>query len=387
MKPVKTILSLLIILSNLFLLCGCWNYKDIEKSLLVAGFSIDKNEQGNKYLLTIELIDFEMSGKEAKQSSKFVETQGNTIFDAIRNAINITGKKLYWAHANLVIISGKVAEEGLAPVIDFIIRDAEMREEMYVLISEGKTASEVLKQDVPVSQSSSDNIENTIANQSSIGNFPSVHAYELVNTLEDEGISTYLPAIHLTESNGLKTAQVEGTAIFKSDKLIGFLDADETKTYLFIINKFKKGLITLKEDSSNNIDNVTLEVYNNKTKIKPVLSGKKLTMKINIKTDVAIGELGTQKDYIQDKKLRNKLQKDADAKLKASAESLIAKVQNDYNSDIFGFGKIIRANMPDIWKNSLKNEKNYFKDLNFDVTVNINVKNSALTLKPIEKGD
>lgn len=387
MKPVKTLLSLLIIFSNLFLLCSCWNYRDIEKAQLVSGFSIDKNEQGNKYLLTIELIDVEASGKDAKQSAKFIETQGTTVFDAVRNAISVTGKRLYWAHANVVIISKKIAEEGLTPALDFIIRDAEMREEMYVIISKDKTAAEVLKQQVPLSQTSSDNIEDMILNQYSVGNAPLVHMYEIIDTLESEGISVYLPTIHLGENSGLKTAIVEGTAIFKSDKLIGYLNADETKTFLFLINKFKKGLLTLKEDSINDMDNVTLEVYKSKSKLKPVLSDKKVTMKINIKIDAAIAELVTQKNYIEQKNLQDKLKKDAETKLKTSAESLIAKVQTEYASDIFGFGRTIKENMPEIWKKTLKKDKDYFKELNYDVTVNITIKNSALTLKTIQKGN
>jgi len=386
MKHARGLLSILLILTNLTLLCGCWNYQDIEKVLLVSGFAIDKNEQGDKYLVTVEVIDFEMAGKEAKQSGKYVESEGTTIFDAVRNVINIVGKKMYWAHSNILIISQDIAKEGISPVLDLMFRDTEMREEMYVLISKEKTAQEVLKQELLLSQTSSDNIQSMITNQKGVGLAPIVKVYELVDILEEEGISTVLPAIQLTKNSDKKTAELTGTAVFKSDKLVGFLNLDETRPFLFITNKIKKGLISVNEDSSNQMDNITLEIFTTKTKVEPKISDKKLTMNIEIKIEVALGELETSVDYIKKDK-QDKLKKDAEAKVKASVEAVIKKVQNDFSTDIFGFGRITKANKPSVWRSAKQEGTNLFKDLKTNVKVDITIKNSALASKPIKKGD
>ena len=385
MKLVKRLISLFLILSNLFLLCGCWNYSDIEKVLLVVGFAIDKNEQGDKYIVTVEVVDFEMSGTQAKQTSKFFESEGRTIFDAIRNSISIIGKRLYWAHANVVIISQELAREGIAPLIDLIIRDTEMREEKYVLISKEKTAKEVLKQEMLLSQSSSNNIERMLSNQSAAGNAPVVKAYELMGTLEDTGISVALPALHLIKNTDKKTAELDGTAVFKSDKLIGFLSPDETKAFLFITNKIHGGLATLKEPSSSKTDNISLEIFKSKTKLKPRFSDEKLTMNIDIVTEVAIAEVQTSEDYITEK--RDALKSDAEKKFKALLETVIKKAQNEFDSDIFGFGKIIKAELPSVWRKSQQKGTNLFKELAFDIHVEIKILTSSLSAEPIKKGD
>lgn len=385
MKLVKSLLSLLLILSNLTLLCGCWNYQDIEKVLLVVGFAIDKNEQGDKYLITVEVVDFEMSGTQAKQTSKFVESEGKTIFDAIRNSINIIGKRLYWAHANVVIISQDLAKEGIAPLIDLIIRDTEMREEKYVLISKEKTAKEVLKQEMLLSQTSSNNIERMLSSQYAAGKATAVKAYELMGTIEDEGISVALPALHLVKNTDKKTAELDGTAVFKSDKLVGFLSPDETKAFLFVMNKIGGGLATLKESSSNKMDNISLEIFESKTKLKPRFSDEKLTMNIDIVTEVAIAEVETSEDYIKEK--RDSLKSDAEKKLKALLETVIKKVQNEFDSDIFGFGKITKANLPAVWRNSQQKGINLFKELALDIHVEVKILTSSLSKQAIKKGD
>lgn len=386
MKFGRSLISLLLILTNLTLLCGCWNYQDIEKLSIVSGFAIDKNEQGDKYLVTVEVIDFEMVGTQATQFGKHVESEGTTLFDAIRNIIDVTGKKLYWAHANIVIISQDIAKESILSVIDMLLRDTEMREESYVLISKEKTAKEVLKQEMLLSQTSSNNIENMLTNQKVLGNARAVRLYELMSILEDEGISVALPAIHLAENSGKNTAELDGTAVFKSDKLIGFLSPDETKSFLFAINKIDRSLIPINENSLNKMDNITLEIFKSKTKLKPEFFDKKLTMNIKIKIEAAIGEIDTSVNYIENGK-RNKLKKDAEEKVKASVEKVIKKVQNDFDSDIFGFGMITKANIPSVWKNAKKDGKDLFKDLKTNVEVEITIRNSALASKTIKIGD
>lgn len=386
MKLVRSLLSLLLIITCLTLFCGCWNYQDIEKLSIVAGFAIDKNEQGDKYIVTVEVVDFEMIGTQAKQTGKYIESEGNTIFDAIRNIVDVTGKRFYWAHANVVIISQDIAKEGIIPAIDLILRDTEIREELYVLISKEKTAKEVLKQETILSQISANNIENMLTNQKVVGDSHAVKAYDLMGTLEEEGISVTLPAIHLSKNSENKTAELDGTAVFKSDKLVGFLDTDESKYFLFIINKIKRGVITLNENSSSHMDNITLEIYKTKTKVKPEFSDKKLTMNINIKTDVALGEIETSANYLKKDKL-DKLKKDAEEKVKSSVEKVIKKVKNDFDTDIFGFGMFTRAYIPSVWRSAQKDSKNLLKDLKTNVKVDITIRNSALASKTIKKGD
>ncbi|PYG87775.1 spore germination protein KC [Ruminiclostridium sufflavum DSM 19573] len=379
----KLILLSGLILLNSIALCGCWNYRDIEKSSLVSGFAIDKNKAGDKYMLTVEIIDYEMSGKEAKQSAKYIQSEGKTVFDAIRNVIDILGKRLYWAHASIVIISEEIAKEGIIPAIDLILRDAEIRSEMYILISTEKTAGEVLLQDPLVSQTSSDIIEYMLAEQKDVSKAPAVEVYKFLNDYESGGSA--IPAIKLTEHMSKKTAEIAGTAIFKTDKLIGYLNTNESKCFLFVRNEIKRGLITLNENSINDTDNITLEIFKSKTKLKPSYADNKLTMNIDILTEVSIAEMSTSVDYSSEKNI-GKLKKDAEEKIKASIEAVIKKVQLEYNSDIFDFGTIVKAYKPSVWRQIEQDwDESIFKGLEVAVNVRIKIRNCGFSSKPLYK--
>jgi spore germination protein KC len=385
-KRRNAILLLLVIFFDSFTFCGCWNYRDIEKYSIVSGFSIDKTEE-NKYFLTVEVIDFETTGKEAKQVPKHVHSEGTTVFDAIRNMINKTGKRLYWGHANLVVMSEEVAREGIIRVLDLVMRDAEIRGEMYVLVCAQCKAKELFEHRMLISMSGADTFVDMIKNQSSLGKAPYPQAYEIVEKLEEEGESIVLPVIHEVESDNKTIAMLIGSAVFKSDKLIGYLSPDETKYFLFANNLFKEGLITLNEHAESNMANdITLEVYRSKSKIKPKYSNNKISMDVDIKTDVAIAEVETSIDYMSEKE-QTKLKRDAEKKVRECTKSVIKKVQEEYDSDIFGFGKMVKANMPGVWKQVHSDWDKIFKTLEVNVKVEISIKNSVLISKPIKKGD
>lgn len=377
----KLVLLAVLIITNAICFCGCWNYKDIEKALIISGVAIDKNKAGDKYLLTFEVLDFEMSGKEAKQGTKFVESEGKTIFEAVRNTINIVGKKLYWPHASIAIISEEIAKDGIIPVLDFIFRDSEVRTEMHILISKEKTAKAVLMQDMLLSQASSDNIDNLLKYQDASGKFPSILVYELINSLKSG--NTILPAIELKEILGKKTVVLTSTGLFKEDKLIGYINEDESRALLFVKNNIKGGLITFGIDNTNKTDEISLEIFEVKTKVKPCYVDNKLTMDIDIKVDAAIAETQTSIDYASGKNF-DKLKKSAEKEVKTSVENLIQKVQLEYNADIFCFGPKIKGDMPKVWK-SIEGDwnKSIFKNLKTNVKVYIKIRNSAFMMKAI----
>ena len=99
MKKIRISLLILIILINSIFNAGCWNYREVEKISTVAGVAIDKGVN-NQYKMTVEIIQIS-SGKDSKMASKIITEEGKTMFDAARNIISLTGRRLYWSHARL----------------------------------------------------------------------------------------------------------------------------------------------------------------------------------------------------------------------------------------------------------------------------------------------
>ena len=82
------------------ILCGCWNYREIDNLAIVAGIAIDKDMVTNKYILTTEVITTQSQGVSSIISSELYSSEGDSVFGAVRNTIEKTGLRLFGVTQN-----------------------------------------------------------------------------------------------------------------------------------------------------------------------------------------------------------------------------------------------------------------------------------------------
>lgn len=373
---------MIIIIMNTFIISGCWNYREVSELNIIHGAAVDQSD--DKYKLTLEIIK-PMGGQDMKIEADVISQRGDSLFDAARNIILDTGKKGYWSHAKVLVISHEVAKKGVVPVLDFINRDAEARSDIWLLVSEDANAGDIFKGKDKLHSTISAHLEDLLKNEKGVSKFQSVEVSKFMDDLSAEGISATLPTTSIIKKNEDVVPKVYGTAVFKKDKMVGWIDGTETKSMLLIKDELEGGLYPIR-----NIDKIgttaVLEIFNAKTKVKPVIKDGNISMKIDSEIDVGIAELTTPVDYIS-KKGREKLKKYAEAAVKSQLESVIKKAQKEYDSDIFGFGSIVYREKPKVWKKIKSDWDEIFADLDTNINVKINIKGSGLTSKPIKVGD
>ncbi|MCB8817694.1 Ger(x)C family spore germination protein [Desulfosporosinus shakirovi] len=385
MKSTSKILSVILILANTLFLAGCWNYREIDTLRFVAGIAIDKSETGDQYLLTVETVDIK-NGGESIMNSNTMTVAGDTLLDAKKNMDSISGKKLYFAHTRIAVLSQDVAKEGAVKVIDWLARNAELREDIEVLVSQESTAKEILETGSKTDQIISFELDKVLKNQKTIANAPEKELWTLINDLGGSGISAVLPLVSLKKVNSRTLPSVTGTAVFKKDKLVGFLNVDDTRDLLFIQNKVDGGSLVQNGEGDNAGTKVSLKILENRTKLKPIEKDGNLEISIEIKTTVAIDEIEGTENYI-DEPGRLRLEKSAEESMKKSLENVVQEVQTKYNSDIFGFGAKVKADMPGTWKEIETLWGGKFKDLKVSVHPELTIKNSAAFSQPLRIGD
>ncbi|HEX9061260.1 MAG TPA: Ger(x)C family spore germination protein [Clostridia bacterium] len=385
MQHIKSIILAFIVLSNTVLLTSCWNYREIDKLAVVAGVAVDKGTD-HKYRITVETIQIS-GGKDTKPKSKLISVEGDTMFDAARNEISLSGKRLYWSHAKVIILSKEIARNGAIKVIDWYNRDSETRADVNILISGGETAREIFEGQETSEDIKSFNLYQMIQNERSLSKAPNIEIWKFINDLELEGISPVIPSVILKKTNNEAVPHINGSAIFSHDGLIGFINEDESKDLLFIRNEVKAGVLVQMEQGREGNSPVSLEIFDNKTRVNPSVKND-LIDGINISTDtrVAIDEIDGSENYIDDAG-RKKLERDAEKTLESNIEQLIKKVQEDYGVDIFGFGAKIHEDYPGLWSRISNNWKKNFKNLKISINSKIDIRNSAMTSKTVEIGD
>lgn len=373
---------LMLLFAAISLISGCWNYREIDEMTIIQGVAIDHEDE--KFIITIESIT-PKGGQDMDMVADLTTTEGATIFDAIRNLIMQTGRRVYWAHAKVIVISEQVAREGVTPVLDYVTRDAEIRENMWLVLSREKDAKTLFEGKDRMHDTISIHMDDMLQNQKSISKYNAVELWRFLDDLTADGISPTMPMANLKIKGDEKVPLINGIAIFKKDKMVGWLDGIEARSLLLTKGELKGGLFIIPNVGKTNTD-VTLEIFKSKTKTKPSLIDDQLTMEINVKMEVNIAEITGTEDFIGEQG-RKLLKKEAEGLLETQMKRTIAKVQKQWRSDVFDFGGVVQREMPEYWKTVKENWEEHFANLDVKVNVDINIRGSALTSKPIKVGD
>lgn len=365
------------------LLTGCWNLTEVDQLSVVAGVAIDKGSN-DKLLITVETVEVGF-GKESEPRPKILTIEGETIFDAVRHMASVIGKRLYWSHAKVVIVSRDLAEDGILQVLDWFSRDAETRTDINILVSQEPTASEILTS-YPISETVvSYEIYKILDSQKRLNHTYDVEVWRFANEIEGMGIAAIAPAVRLKAVESKKTPELEGVGIFRGDRLTGFIDGIDTMYLLFVRDKISGGLLVAKEEGFDNGTEISLEIKGSKTKVTPVIRNGSVEIDIRIKTDTAIDEVGNSANVLTTDMLK-KLEESLAKKLKTNIEGIIKKAQKELDADIFGFGDKIRENKPSAWRIMEQDWDNVFKEINVNIDTDVRIKNSAMLSKPLEVG-
>lgn len=381
----KKIFMTLTIILSILTLTSCWNYREINKMRFVAGVAIDYDESKDEYIVTSEVVTLIHGGE--KFGSTLFQSRGKTVFDAVRDTVMKNARKLYWGHAKVVILSQDMADERLITALDYTGRDAEFRDDIWVLVSGEKAASEVLEETFENrDEIASFHIDNALKNEKSISTYHGVPAWRFVKAMFAKGVCPTLPIVRVAEKDGERVPKLGGQAIVKGDKIVGELDEIETRSYIWIINELKGGLITVETAVDDRPVEVTMEIFGNETTLDAKKVDEKIVMEIDIESDLGIAEIAGDVNVIE-KKGREILKKDIEKNIKKLIEDVIKRVQKEYKCDIFKFSTEIKKKMPEEWRKIEPDWEEVFSDLEVKVNVTVNIRGSALTSEPVKVVD
>lgn len=382
MKKLLPILIIFIIASSL---TGCWNYREIERLTVVSGVAIDRSGNGD-LTVTFEVLDISSGEKSGAIEPIYIEMDGETFFDATRRAIILSGKKLYWGHNKVAVLSEEVAEQDVDRVLDFLTRDSEMRDDMWLLVAKDCSAREILQSKPLLEQAFAFEMDNMFRAHDYISRYPSVPLYAFRNKIKGNKDSGFLPAATTVSTAHGETFQMAGTAVFKKSSLAGWLDENDSRYLLWIRSELEGGLIVLKNAAGSTTD-VAMEILKNKTTVKPlVFQDGKIAFEIDVDTAVNIGELQGSADFMS-KPGREALAKEAEQHIKDNIESFIKKIQEEYNSDVFGFGRKLETRYPKVWKEIKDDWDELFSEVETTVNVKVRITGSSINRKPILTGE
>lgn len=374
----KKILCTLLVFCLMIPLAGCWNYRGLNEMTIVAGMAVDSME--GQYLITFEVIDMQKPTKTEGISSKMVFSKGSSIFEAIRNAKRELASKLYFGNMQIVIISSKIAEEnGINALLDFLLSDTEMRETTEMVVSREETARDLLIEGKKDVGAVSYDMARIIREDSKVtGSVFSAPIYRIYNKLKTPGVDVALPVFYLSEEpgTGKKNIETYGSAVFRKDKLAGFLSAEETKYLLMSYNLLNGGLITIYMPSITQ-NNITLEMKDVKSSMNFEGDKQKINIKLEINIHGFLAEL-PHNSRKGDFEVIDPITTATEKMVHNQIQDVIKKLQTQYQSDVLGMGSLIYYTKLPLWRQISHQWDDMYRSVPVDVNVKLHLTNTAM---------
>ncbi|WP_234117253.1 Ger(x)C family spore germination protein [Clostridium hydrogenum] len=385
----KRLISIFIIIVLMIASTGCKQSKqEINQMGIVLTTGFDLTPDG-KYIFTAELLNPESSSsstskKNTTESSSDVvifTSLGDTPYTATTNLAESYGKPLFFAHSKYVVLGENLSKQGLNLFMDAVFRIRTTRPDTILLIAKGR-ASDIVKANAAGEKIPADSIENLVKFQSSMGYFPMISRLDFANALLNKTSTPILGVITLKNKfNTDNTFDLSGTAIFKNDKLIGFMDMNETRGMEWIEGKVQSGIVSAHMPDNSIVD---FSILHSKSKIKPLIKKDSLSIQININAEANIVEMTSTLNPMKDYKVMDKFSTALSNSIKSEVLLALNSAQKKYKSDVFGFGNIISQTYPDLWDKIKPEWQSIFPNIKVDVTVTSSVKRPGLISKPIK---
>lgn len=383
----------------IFLLSGCYNYRELNDLAITTAVGIDKD--GNDYKMIFQVVNTQKNSSDDNSSSNpkiiIYEANGKTLQEAARKLVLASPKRIYGNHITILLISETVAKEGINDVLDLLFRDTESRKQFLILIAKGSNSKEILETLTPLETINSQKILNSVVSDSAyLGVGEDVTYEQLMEMYLNNNTEIVLPSIkligpaidgekkeNLEESSPHTQIILSTMAIFKNDKLLGYTTEEESIALSYIRGELENTIVTY-ECPKDKGKYISVELIDVKSSMQAMKN--KLQINIHVKGNGNITEIYCNVDLEKNDTIK-KIEKEVENKIKDNINNSIRTINNKYNSDIYGFKDLFYKTNPNFFK-TIKNNyyENYFKKIEIKTDVDITLIEKGNVTRVIKNG-
>ncbi|WP_310833295.1 Ger(x)C family spore germination protein [Paenibacillus pedocola] len=362
-------------------LTGCWDSVELNRRAIVSGVAIDRGEgEAEKYVVSFQvIIAEEISGKNARGISPVAlyTGKGRTMFEALANASRQTARFLSLGHVRVLVISEKLAREGIKDLLDVLERESDTRLTSLIFVAKGQPASELMSTMTVFSKiPANDLVEKLETTSKQFGYNYRMEVDDVIRGIQLRGGGPVINGVFTggsrekADSNdNLKTIvpqailKVSELAAFKDDKLKGWLKGDTALGTVLLHNKIKEYPVVITHPQGGYI---AFNVYQSQVRLTVAAKDPEHPVfTVEISQQVSIKENANALNLVSPvtvADLSSHITKDTTKKIKEAIETA-----RKYNSDYLGFGQAMQRENPQGWKKVMKHWEDIFAECEYKI--------------------
>lgn len=383
MKKIKFLILLLPLLS------GCYNYRELNELGITTAVSIDYKDN-NFYVIAEVINPIKQQDASSSNNSPFINynSSSSSLQDAFRKVVLESPRQLYAAQLEIIVLSEEVVNNHLEEVLEYFARDPESRTEIKIIVAKTEDSTKAITLQTLLTSLSSSNIIKSLDLQSKVlGMAYPVTLNELLNMYIDPYLEVVLPSMtlygnyeigdekeNITTSSPKAIVKIDGSTITKDNKILGYLDLEESKILNLINGKLKETIIKM-----NYYDGYII-FEPNRIKVSRELDIKNNIIKINISGYSKTKEIQSNID-LKDPKEVEKLNKALNMELEKKITDTFNSIREKYDTDVFGFQELYyRTNYKYFKENCTNWYEDIYPKIKLEVKANVRLYEKGSTL-------
>ncbi|MBT2287267.1 Ger(x)C family spore germination protein [Paenibacillus polymyxa] len=390
----RMFLRVLMALSALLMLSGCWSSRQIEDLSVYVGLGIDiaketefeKNiaAQGGGYAkqnnltATVQIAPGSSSSQKSQQSGSPAsgkksysneQLTGDSLLQIFRQFALRRDRPLIGHHLKVIVISKDIAQKyGLDQLLDFVLRDNDIRPNCLVLISHQRAVDVLTSQDpsrIPAFYLTG------ITNNSYMSNkILDPVLLSKLNAKMQSGSSFMLQNV----LNSKGEDKFSGVSIFdgKTKKFLGELNQTELEGLSWIMPKERGGVLkTYNKEGFT----VLFETKKKKTKVTPKVVGNDISFHVKCESEGWLMEDWRAPEEEEKDSYIKELEKDFSEMAEQQIRQVLYKLQHTYKVDVADFRDSLRIKHPKTWKKVKDDWDKIFRTVPITYDVKITITN------------
>jgi spore germination protein KC len=373
----------------LFLTAGCWSRVEINDLAIVTMMAIERvSDQELQIWVQVAVPGNAGSAPGAtgesrtQQGPPFITltAKGQTLPEAARRIQLRTPRRLFWAHTRVVLIGEQLARSGLQGALDFLTRHRELRLTNFILVARGEV-TDMMAVTVDLERLPAEYLREI--ERSGVGVESTVG--DLARTLGGQEADPVLAvaAIQAPAAGAVKgqrpTLGLAGSALFRGDRLVSFLDEGATRGLLWLRGEMKRGEATTHLPGLEGA--FTVEWTHARVARKARWENGRIVISFQVTVEADLSDEQVKAD-VSDPATLNRMERQVEAEVRSRMLTVLARIQKQH-VDAAELGELVHRQLPGVWQRVKKRwHDRELERVKAVVAVQAHIRRTGLSNKP-----
>ncbi|HZK43881.1 MAG TPA: Ger(x)C family spore germination protein [Syntrophomonadaceae bacterium] len=379
-------LAIILIMFFIVFSTGC-QAVDVNDTSLPIGIGLDLVDD-DQFKVSVQLAKpraaEEGAGNDDEADFVVVSETGETLSMASRNLMLTQTKVPLWTYTNVVVLGENLVSKDPAFYADMLARNPNIRNNAMLVVSKDISPEDLLEIDTPLEPFSALGITKILKIQeTSLGIYVPVNIGDFIQKIATPGVDLLIPIVTVIKKGDKELLKIDGAAVFAENKMLGHFNEKECRGYRLLNAGVQTGGLISIPSPGDPGKFIAIELLRSKTKIRPHIDQKgNISMSIKVEGEGNFYEQQTEKELLTLKTFPH-LEKLIAQEIEKDIALSIIRAQA-LNSDVFGWGQLVRSSYPKVWSEIEANWYDYFPDIKTNIEVDFSLRRSYLIDKTVQ---